>query len=259
MLELRDVEFAYDQRPALRGVSLEAQPGRVVGLLGPNGAGKSTLVRLAAGLLRPRAGRVLLEGRDLRDLSRRRIAQRVALLPQDGRLPPAFTVWEIASLGRTPHLGWLGAEGPNDRAVVLRALELTDAAALAARPVDELSGGERQRVLLARALAQEPSVLLLDEPTLHLDLGHQVGLLELVVRLARQDGLAVLAVFHDLNLAAQSCDELALLSRGRIVAVGPPDEVLRSPTVSQVYGVDLVSLAHPTSGRPAVLLPEIGR
>jgi iron complex transport system ATP-binding protein len=259
MLELRDVHFAYEGRPVLRGVSLEARPGRVLGLLGPNGAGKSTLVRLAAGLLRPGRGRVLLEGRDLSAWSRRAIAQRVALLPQDSQPPPAFTAREVVSLGRTPHLGWLGAEGPHDRAVVARALELTDAGDLADRPVDELSGGERQRVLLARAIAQEPRVLLLDEPTLHLDLGHQVGLLDLVVRLARQGGLAVLAVFHDLNLAARSCDELALLSQGRLVAAGPPDEVLASPLVGEVYGVGLVPLRHPTSGRLAVLLPEIGR
>ncbi|HEY3083013.1 MAG TPA: ABC transporter ATP-binding protein [Chloroflexota bacterium] len=258
MLALREVHFAYDARPVLRGVSLEPRPGRVLGLLGPNGAGKSTLVRLAAGLLRPERGRVLLEGRDLRGWTRREVAKRIAVLPQDGVLPPAFTVWEVAMMGRTPHLGWLGAEGSRDRAVVARALEQTDARALAERRTDELSGGERQRVLLARALAQEPSVLLLDEPTVHLDLGHQVALLELVIRRAREGGLAVLAVFHDLNLAAQSCDELALLSEGRLVAAGPPDDVLRSPTIRDVYGVDLVSLSHPTSGRAAVLLPEIG-
>jgi iron complex transport system ATP-binding protein len=259
MLTLRDVHFAYAERRVLRGVSLELRPGRVLGLLGPNGAGKSTLVRLAAGLLRPERGEVRLEGRDLGTWPRRDVAKRVALLPQDGVLPPAFTGWEIAMMGRTPHLGWLGAEGPTDRAVVAHSLELVDATAAAGRRVDELSGGERQRLLLARALAQEPTVLLLDEPTVHLDLSHQVAMLELVVRLADEGGLAVLVVFHDLNLAGQSCDELVLLSEGRVAAAGGADEVLSSPFVRDVFGVDLVSLRHPTSGRPAVLLPEIGR
>jgi iron complex transport system ATP-binding protein len=258
MLSLREVDFAYAERPVLRGVSLELRPGRVLGLLGPNGAGKSTLVRLAAGLLRPARGQVRLADRDLSAWPRREVAKRVALLPQDGLLPPAFTAWEVAMMGRTPHLGWLGAEGATDRAVVEQALELADVAAVADRRVDELSGGERQRVMLARALAQEPSVLLLDEPTVHLDLGHQVALLSLVVRLARQGGLAVLVVFHDLNLAGQSCDELVLLSRGRVAAAGSPDDLLASPVVREVYGVDLVALPHPTSGRTAVLLPEVG-
>jgi iron complex transport system ATP-binding protein len=256
MLELRDVAFAYGARPVLDGVSLGLRPGRVVGLLGPNGAGKSTLVRLAAGLLRPSRGVVLLEGRDVGTWSRREVARRVALLPQDGALPPAFTGWEIALMGRTPHLGWLAAEGPADLAAVERALALADAAAFAERRVGELSGGERQRLFLARALAQEPAVLLLDEPTVHLDLGHQLAMLELVVELARTRGLAVLAVYHDLNLAAQSCDELLLLDQGRVAAHGLPDEVLRSPVVAEVYGVG-VELVRRASGRFAALLPEL--
>jgi ABC-type cobalamin/Fe3+-siderophores transport system ATPase subunit len=255
MLELRDVAFGYDDRRVLDGVSLELRAGRVVGLLGPNGAGKSTLVRLAAGLLRPARGSVWLAGRDLRSWRRREVARRLALLPQDGAMPPAFTGREIALMGRTPHLGWLAAEGPADRDAVERALALADAAAFADRRVGELSGGERQRLLLARALSQEPSVLLLDEPTVHLDLGHQLAMLELVVDLARRRDLAVLAVYHDLNLAAQSCDELLVLHGGRIAARGAPDEVLRSELVAAVYGVEL-ELVQRASGRAAVLLPE---
>jgi iron complex transport system ATP-binding protein len=258
MLELRDVAFAYGDRPVLAGVSLELRPGRVVGLLGPNGAGKSTLVRLAAGLLRSSRGAVILEGRDMTTWSRREVARRVALLPQDGAMPPAFTGWEIALMGRTPHLGWLAAEGEVDLAAVERALALADATAFADRRVGELSGGERQRLLLARALAQEPSILLLDEPTVHLDLGHQLAMLDLVVDLARTRDLAVLAVYHDLNLAAQSCDELLLLDNGRLAAQGAPDEVLGSPVVAEVYGVG-IELVRRASGRAAVLLPEIRR
>ena len=255
-LALRDVSFAYAGRPVLDGVSLDLSPGRVVGLLGPNGAGKSTLVRLAAGLLRPRRGAVLLDGRDLSSSSRRDVARRIALLPQDSPMPPAFTGREIAAMGRTPHLGWLAAEGPADHAAIDRALVLADAEAFAHRRVGELSGGERQRLLLARALAQEPSILLLDEPTVHLDLGHQLAMLRLVVDLAHQRGIAVLAVYHDLNLAAQSCDELLVLHAGRIAAQGAPDEVLRSPLVQAVYGVEL-EVVRRASGRAAVLLPEV--
>ena len=256
MLELREVSFAYGNRAVLDGVSLELRPGRVVGLLGPNGAGKSTLVRLAAGLLRPSRGAVLLDGRDITTRSRRDVARRLALLPQDGVMPPAFTGWEIALMGRTPHLGWLAAESPADLAAVERALALADATAFADRRVGELSGGERQRLLLARALAQEPSILLLDEPTVHLDLGHQVAMLDLVLDLARTRDLAVLAVYHDLNLAAQSCDELLVLHDGRVAARGVPETVLTSPVVHEVYGVGL-ELVRRASGRAAVLLPEI--
>jgi iron complex transport system ATP-binding protein len=257
MLELRGVAFAYGDRAVLGGVSLILRPGRVVGLLGPNGAGKSTLVRLAAGLLRPGRGSVLLDGRDVTAWPRREVARRVAFLPQEGVMPPAFTGQEIVLMGRTPHLGWLAAEGRADFAAVERAMRMADAAAFADRRVGELSGGERQRLLLARALAQEPAVLLLDEPTVHLDLGHQLAMLELVVDLARTRDLAVLAVYHDLNLAAQSCDELLLLRDGRIAAQGPPDEVLRSPVVPAVYGVGL-ELVRRASGRLAALLPELG-
>jgi iron complex transport system ATP-binding protein len=256
VLELRDVAFGYGARPVVDGVSLNLRPGRIVGLLGPNGAGKSTLIRLAAGLLMPRRGMVLLEGRDIGAWSRRDVARLVAVLPQDAVIPPAFTGREIALMGRSPHLGWLAAEGPADLAAVERALEQADAVAFADRRVGELSGGERQRLLLARALAQEPSVLLLDEPTVHLDLGHQLAMLELVVGLARTQGMAVLAVYHDLNLAAQSCDELMVLADGKIALRGAPDDVLRSRVVGDVYGVGL-ELLHRGSGRLAALLPEV--
>lgn len=258
MLELRDVAFGYGARTVLDGVSLELWPGRVVGLLGPNGAGKSTLIRLAAGLLKPRNGRVLLEGRDIKGWSRRDVARRMAMLPQDAVMPPAFTGREIALMGRTPHLGWLAAESPADLAAVERALEQVDASEFADRRVGELSGGERQRLLLARALAQEASVLLLDEPTVHLDLGHQLAMMELVVGLARTKRLAVLAVYHDLNLAAQSCDELVVLDNGSIAARGTPDEVLGAPVVEKVYGVGL-ELVRRASGRIAALLPDVAR
>ncbi len=258
-LVLDRVAFAYGDRQAIAGVSLALRPGRVLGLLGPNGSGKSTLLRLAAGVLRPDAGSVRLEGDELAALDRQAIARRIAVVPQGGTLPAGFTGWDVVLAGRTPHLRPLAQPGRRDEAVARRALELTDALPLADRRAGELSGGERQRLLLARALAQEPDVLLLDEPTTHLDLPHQVALLALVRRFAREDGLAVLGAFHDLNLASEYCDELALLRDGRLVALGPPAEVLTAEGIAAVYGMVVPLLRHPDSGRPAILPPAAER
>lgn len=259
LLALDRVSFAYGDRRAVEGVSIALRPGRVLGLLGPNGSGKSTLLRLAAGLLRPDAGSVRLDGDDLAALDRRAIALRIAVVPQGAALPEGFTGWDVALAGRTPHLRPLAQPGRRDEAVARRALELTDALPLAHRRAGELSGGERQRLLLARALAQEPDALLLDEPTTHLDLPHQVALLALVRRFAVQEGLAVLGIFHDLNLAAEYCDELALLRGGRLVALGPPAEVLTAEGIAAVYGLTVPLLRHPDSGRPAILPPAAER
>lgn len=252
-LDLTEVTFAYGDRVVLRDVSLSVAPGRLLGLLGPNGAGKSTLVRLAAGLAHPHGGRVTLGGCDVGQLSRRDVARRIAVLPQDASLPATFTAWEIALMGRAPHLGWLAAEGRADRAVAQVALELVGAADYAGRRVGELSGGERQRVLLARALAQEPEVLLLDEPTVHLDPAYQMAMLDLVGSLTRDAGLATLGVFHDINLAAAYCDELAFLAGGQIVARGEPGAVVTAELVNRVYGVAPSVLPHPETGIPVVL------
>jgi iron complex transport system ATP-binding protein len=258
LLALDEVSFAYGQRPVVSHVSLSVAPGQVVGLLGPNGAGKSTLVRLAAGLLRPRAGQVRLAGRDLAGLRRAEIARQIALLPQGAALPEDFTGAQLVLLGRTPHLGWLAAESRRDLEIVARALALVGAEALAERRLADLSGGERQRLLLARALAQEPRLLLLDEPTVHLDLTYQLGLLDLVRGLARSDGLGVLAVFHDLNLAAAYCDEVALLAGGRLLARGEPAATLTPALIQQVYGVRVTVTPHPDTGSPVFVLPAAG-
>ncbi len=259
LLALDRVAYAYGDRQAIAGVSLALRPGRMLGLLGPNGSGKSTLLRLAAGLLQPAAGTVRLEGHDLATLDRPTVARRIAVVPQSAALPEGFTGWDVALAGRTPHLRPLAQASRHDEAVARRALDLTNALPLADRRAGELSGGERQRLLLARALAQEPDVLLLDEPTTHLDLPHQVALLALVRRFAREEGLAVLGAFHDLNLASEYCDDLALLRAGRLVALGPPAEVLTADGILAVYGMTVPLLRHPDSGRPAILPPAAER
>ncbi len=253
-LSIQDVAFRFDDSPVLDGVSLELAPGDFLGLVGPNGSGKTTLLRIAAGLLKPSAGNVRLQGRALEDMGRREIARQLALLPQGINLPGSFTAWDLVLMGRTPYLNYLGQEGPADVEIVERAMEMARCLHLADRRADELSGGERQRVLMARALAQQPQVLLLDEPTAHLDLQHQVGVAELVSKLVG-DGMAALGVFHDLNLAACYCTRLAVLFRGHLIAAGRPEEVLTPQLLAEVFEVDLCLTDHPRGG-PAILPPR---
>jgi len=235
----------YGNGPAaLDGVTLRVEPGAVVGLIGPNGAGKSTLLRLFTRQLAPASGRVLLDGRELERFGRFELARRVALVSQEPEVPVGFTVAETVAMGRAPHVGLLGAPGPEDERVVAAALAATGMLPLAGRRVETLSGGERQRAVFARALAQEPAYLLLDEPTNHLDLRYQVELLA-YARAQAAAGVGVLAVLHDLNLAARACDRLVLLSAGRVAAAGPPPEVLRPELLAATYraAVDVLTSA----------------
>jgi iron complex transport system ATP-binding protein len=257
MLEIRDLTLAYGERVALRDVSLSLARGELLGVVGPNASGKSSLIRAITNVITPRRGEVRLDGSPVRGLSQRELALRVAVVPQNPTLPEAFTALEVVLMGRTPHLGLLQSEGRVDWAAVRRALEETDAWELAERRIGELSGGEKQRVVVARALAQEAPLLLLDEPTAHLDVGHQAAVLELVQRLCCSNGVdgrprAVLAVVHDLTLAAQYCDRLVMLSEGRLVADGPPHEVLSPQVLSSVYRTQVVVFTHPLTGRPVV-------
>ena len=258
LLELENVSFRYDdaRQLALAEVSLAVRPGRFLGLLGPNGSGKSTALRLAAGLLRPGEGSVRLRGTDLGRVPRDEIARTVAVVPQGDRLPDAYTGWEVAMAGRSPHRPWWRSPSASDRGIVRRALSLVAALPLADRRIGALSGGERQRLVLARALAQEPDVLLLDEPTAHLDVAHQVAFVQLVHQLVRSDELAVLGVFHDVNLAAEYCDDIVLLREGRVLAHGEPATLLGPAVIEAVYGAPLPTVAHPESGRPAFLPPS---
>lgn len=229
----------YGARAVLAGVDVTLDHGSLVALVGPNGAGKSTLLRCFAGLIRPTAGRVLLDGRDLASLDRASIARRVAVVPQTFDTLFPFTVREIVALGRTARLGVLGRPHAADAAAVDRALADLALGGLADRRIDEVSGGERQRAVLAMALAQDGDVLLLDEPTVHLDPTHQRATLELIRRLAHERGLAALAVLHDLNLAAALCDRVVVLCDGRIAADGAPLEVVDAVTIRRVFGPGL--------------------
>jgi iron complex transport system ATP-binding protein len=252
-LAAEDLRFDYGRGPVLRGVGLAVAPGEIVGVIGPNGSGKTTLVRLLAGVLRPAGGRVTLAGRPLDALSRRDVARRLAVVPQDSAVEFPFTALEVVLMGRAPHLPPLAFPRARDLDVARRAMGALDVGALEGRALAELSGGERQRVLLARALAQEPAVLLLDEPTTHLDLRHQTGIYDTVRERVRRDGMAVLSVLHDLNLAALYCDRLLLLAGGRIAAGGTPGEVLVAPLLEAAYGVPVHVARHGATGTPVVL------
>ena len=259
IIEVRDASFAYaaarDEGAsvvALDHVSLRASAGELVGLLGPNGAGKSTLVRLAAGLARPTSGVVRLAGLDPFTAPRREVARVCALVPQEPRVAWPFTVREAVMMGRASRQGLLAVASRFDRGAVDGALAACDLVHLADRRLDALSGGERRRVFFARALAQEPRVLLLDEPTAFLDLAHQVAAMRMA-EVAARAGLCVVAVLHDLNLAAASCDRLLVLSRGRVVAEGAPAEVLTQDRVREVWGVPVWRGVNADTGKPVVL------
>ncbi|HEX2485934.1 MAG TPA: ABC transporter ATP-binding protein [Myxococcota bacterium] len=243
-LALEGIELSLGGRPVLRGASLDVAPGELLGLVGRNGAGKSSLLRVASGVLRPDAGRVRVGADPLEALSRREVARRVAVVAQDSEIAFAFSAGELALMGRSPHLGLLGFETARDRAIAHAALARLGIDAFAERSVLELSGGERQLVLVARALAQEAPILLLDEPTAHLDLPHQLRVLGIARELARE-GRAVLAVSHDLSLLARYCDRLALLSDGRI-ETGPAEQLLRPDLLRAAFGVEVDLLRGPS-------------
>lgn len=252
-LEALGVSVRYGTREALRGVDARVAPGEMLGVIGPNGSGKSTLVRVLAGVRAPDGGEVRLGGRPLRAIPRRERARTIALVPQETHLSFPVRVRDLVLLGRAPHTGPFGWETAADLRAAHDAMERAAVLDLAERDVTELSGGERQRAVLARALAQEPRVLLLDEPTAFLDLKHAVLLLDLVRDLCRTQRLAVAVVLHDLNLAAMYCDRLLLLDRGAVHASGAPRDVLTYADLCAVYGTELYVAPNDVTGQLVVL------
>ena len=257
-LHLRDVTFAYGEFLVLSHVSLDLPTGSFAALIGANGAGKTTILNLACGSLRPSQGQVTLDGHDLSHMAPRQRARRIAMVPQSLNVPFAFTVRELVALGRTPYAHPLRGERRADRDAVDRALEVTDTARFADRGVLDLSGGERQRVIVALALAQEPDLLLLDEPTANLDIANQLAILDIIRELHRRDGLTVLAAIHDLNLAGLYFDRILAVDRGRIVADGPPRAVLVPEIIGAVYGTPVQVVDHPSEPVPLVALVRHG-
>ena len=251
--QIDKVGFAYDNTGwHLRDVSLKIRPGEFIGIIGPNGSGKSTLLKIAAGVLRPSTGRVLLMTKQISSLSRREIARHLGYLPQNVTSTFDYRVEEVVAMGRFPHLSGAGFLQPNDLGIIEHCLKSTETFAYRNRPASQLSGGERQRVLLAAVLAQEPGLLLLDEPTTGLDLHHQVEFFSLLTELT-QKGIAVIVVTHDLNLASQYCHRLLLLNEGRTVLEGDVSQVVRQEILSDVYRQNVYVGRHPLTEKPVVL------
>lgn len=263
MLEILDLSAGYGTKDVLQQVSFDLQPGEILAVIGPNGAGKSTLVRALSGVIPLRAGKVIFKGQDLADLPLHERARLIAVVPQARSIPAAYTAWQVVMLGRTPYLNWFGQTTREDENLVRQAMERTRTLELASRLVGELSGGELQRVLLARALVQTTPVLLLDEPTTHLDLQYQINLLNQVQSLIHQpEGWAqanghgapgAVVVLHDLNLVSRYADRILLMVGGSIRALGTRDEVLQPALLTEAFGIELDIVQNPTGPHPLVI------
>ena len=254
-LSVEGLTYTIQGKKLLDNVSLRVGQGELVGMIGPNGAGKSTLLRVLAGVIEPSDGERYLEGHGFREMPSRERARAIALVPQVAPMAHGFTCLELVLMGRYPHMGRFQIEGALDENIARQSMRLTDTEQFTDRTLETLSGGERQRVFIARALAQQPRVLLLDEPTSNLDILHQLRVLGLIRRWAL-DGATAIAAVHDLNMAARHCDFLILLSKGRVVAVGAPEDVLTAENISGAYGVESVVYRDPHTG--ALMLSLLG-
>jgi iron complex transport system ATP-binding protein len=256
-IEAKDIEFGYADAPLFEGLSVAVESGELVGLVGPNGSGKTTFLNLLSRALRPRRGTILLDGNDIAAHSARSLAQKIAVVPQESAFIFPFTVSEIVLMGRSPHIDSL-LEREEDVEIATEAMEMAGVAHLASRCVTNLSGGEKQGVLIARALAQRPAILLLDEPTAFLDIRHQVEIYEILTRLNHERGMTIIAVSHDLNLASQYCRRVLVFGKGEsemgeLMFDGPPGEAITAETLRDVYGAEVVVRTDSQTGRPFVL------
>jgi iron complex transport system ATP-binding protein len=254
IISAEKINFSYAAKPVMEKVSFVIDEAQIVAIIGPNGSGKTTLLKIINGTLFPDTGQMLIDGKDTSRWSRKDIAQKVAIVPQETAVIFPFYAEEIVLMGRFPHLSNYSFEDKKDYRIVHEAMEKTDTLAFAARRFDELSAGERQRVLIARALAQEPKVLLLDESTVFLDLKHQAQFLALLRQLNTAQQLTVIFVTHDINLAAQHADRIILLYSGKIYAIGKPAEVITAANIKEVYDVDSLIDKNPQSGLPRMTL-----
>lgn len=258
MIDLRSVSFHYRQDWVLREISFHIRKGEFVGVIGPNGSGKSTLLKTLCRLLTPQKGEILLNLVPLKEMSQGEIARKVAVVPQEAHSLFPFRVTEMVLMGRSPYLGRLMFEGAGDLEIAKKAMAWTETLRIGERLIDELSGGERKRVFIARALVQEPEVILLDEPTANLDIHHQADFLDLILNLNREKGLTIVMASHDLNIASEYCDRLVLLQGGRITKTGPPREVITREIIERVYGCHVWVDENPVSGMPRITLLKKG-
>ena len=258
MIEVNSISFRYREEWVLEDVSFRVEKGEFVGVIGPNGSGKTTLLKMLYRLLSPQKGEILFELVPIRKMDRTDIAKRIGVVAQETQLLFPFSVLETVLMGRSPYLGHLMFESEKDLEIAKKAMEWTETLSFSERPMDELSGGERKRVFIARALAQEPEVILLDEPTANLDIHHQMDFLDLILTLNRERGLTILMASHDMNVASEFCDRLILLQEGRIYQIGTPDEVITKENIEKVYGCEVWVDQNPFSGMPRINLMKKG-
>jgi len=259
MIEVNSISFRYHDDWVLEDVSFRAERGEFVGLIGPNGSGKTTLLKILYGLLTPQKGEILFELVPIKKMERADIAKRIAVVAQETHLLFPFSVLETVLMGRSPYLGHLMFENEKDLEIAKKAMEWTKIVPFSERHMDELSGGERKRVFIARALAQEPEVILLDEPTASLDIQHQIDFLDLILTLNRERGLTIIMASHDINIASEFCDRLILLQGGRIYQMGTPEQVITKDNIETVYGCEVWIDRNPISGIPRISLLKKGR
>ena len=254
IIRVEGLTGGYGASPVIKDISFGIERGDFVGIIGPNGSGKSTLLRFLTRVLTPKQGAIYFEERDIHGIRLKELFRNIAFVPQDTVINFSYSVWEIVLMGRIPHLGRLELETKRDFAIAEKALLFTDSRQFKDSKVNELSAGERQRVLIAKALAQEPRLIFLDEPTSHLDIGHQIEILSLLKRLNREEGLTIVIVLHDLNLASEYCNRLILLERGSINTQGSPFDVLTYQNIERVYKTVVVVRENPFSRKPYIIL-----
>ena len=252
-LQIEKITLDYGQQTVIKELSFQLHSGELLGLVGPNGCGKTSIIKALSRVLSPSSGQILLDGKELTAISRNELARIIGVVPQNPYLPETFTVFEVVILGRNPYLGLFSGETARDIAVVWQAMERTDITHLSKRRIGELSGGEKQRVMIARVLAQEPNVILLDEPTANLDIAQQLEILDLIAGMCYEKNIAGLIAIHDLNIAAQYCNRILMLKNGQIFAGGTPNEVITAENVREVFGAETMIFPHPENNLPMVL------
>ncbi|MFH1478465.1 MAG: ABC transporter ATP-binding protein [Candidatus Omnitrophota bacterium] len=254
LIKVSNLSGGYDKTLVIKDISFEIKKGEFLGIIGPNGSGKSTLLKLMSRTLSPASGTVTLEEKDIKAMGLKEFCRRTAFVPQDTLINFSFSVEEIVLMGRIPHLGRMQFETKKDLSIAHNALGMTDTLCVKDKEINELSAGERQRVIIAKALAQEPILLLLDEPTAHLDIGHQVQILDLLKAMNKEKLLTIIVVMHDLNMASEYCNRIVLLNNGAVFKDGPPNEVLTYQNIESVYNTVVVVKKNPISFKPYVIL-----